>query len=60
MSYERTSSEILGELIPLFIEYQQVLERENKIKDSRISVLEKELIDLKNKNQAIAHILLND
>lgn len=67
MSYERTSSEVLNELVPLFIEYQQLLEKENKIKDDRIARLETEVVglktkvvDLKNKHHAIAHILLND
>lgn len=67
MSYERTSSEVLNELVPLFIEYQQLLEKENKIKDDRIARLETEVVglktkvvDLKDKQHAIAHILLND
>ena len=47
MSYERTSSEVLNELVPLFIEYQQLLEKENKIKDDRIARLETEVVGLK-------------
>lgn len=57
---ERSSKEVLTELIGLLTEYQNTVEEESRIKDERIGRLEAEIYRLKDKNAAIAHLLLED
>lgn len=58
--FERSSSEVLQELLGLFAEYQKAIEEESRIKDERIGNLEAAVYKLKDKNAAIAHLLLED
>lgn len=58
--FERSSSEVLQELLGLFAEYQKAIEEESRTKDERIGNLEAEIYRLKDKNAAIAHLLLED
>lgn len=57
---ERPSNEILKELLSLLAEYQNAVEAENDINRGRIERLEAEVYRLKDKNAAIAHLLLGD
>ncbi len=57
---ERSSNEILKNLLSLLVEYQNAVEAENSIKDGRIGALEYEIHKLKAKNADIARILTRE
>lgn len=57
---ERSSNEVLKELLNLLAEYQNAVEEENHTTKVRIGILEEEVDRLKAKNAAIAHILTGE
>lgn len=57
---ERSSTEVLKELLGLLVVYQDAIEEESRIKNERIGALENEVHELKAKNAAIARILTED